>query len=172
MRKFFQSLHAQLSPAVSLRAQPTTKQELGFTERVSRAYSLLLSRAHVSYQHLDLSVIVHSQLHAAGFPGRKVECCFPFFFFFPRSNTFLKTLNLLSCRKSGLALGLWDLLWWWKKKSQVIKEQNDLFQIGWAGEATLSNKLRPKGREKIRVRVSRKMGQCMQRSCGWAGLVL
>lgn len=32
-----------------------------------------------------------------------------------------------------LALGLWDLLWWWKEKSQVIREQRDWFQIGWAG---------------------------------------
>lgn len=66
MRKISQCLHALLSTAVSLRAQPTAKQELGFTERVSRASPFLLSCAVVSYQHVDLSTAEQRRVHTEG----------------------------------------------------------------------------------------------------------
>lgn len=67
MRKVSHCLLALLSTAVSSRAQPTAKQELGFTERGSGAvFSFLLSRAAVFYQHVDLSAAVQRRVHTEG----------------------------------------------------------------------------------------------------------
>lgn len=76
MRKVSQCLLALLSTAVSSRAQPTAKQELGFTERGSGAFSFLLSRAAVSYQHVDLSAAVQRRVHTE---GKEKGMLFPFF---------------------------------------------------------------------------------------------